>query len=89
MANLKSSIKDIRRTKTRTLRNKQTISNLKTVNKKAHNSKDANACALAYQKIDSAAAKGKIHKNKANRMKSRLMKQINKSKITTNETKAQ
>jgi small subunit ribosomal protein S20 len=88
MANLKSSIKDIRRTKKRTLHNKQAITSLKTINKKARNSKDEAVHALAYKKIDSIAAKGKIHKNKANRMKSRLMKQINKNKIA-NETKAQ
>lgn len=88
MANLKSSIKDVRRTKTRTLRNKQVISNLRTINKKAIATKDTKTCALAYQKFDSAASKGKIHKNKANRMKSRLMKNINKNK-QVNETKAQ
>jgi small subunit ribosomal protein S20 len=87
MANLKSSIKDIRRTKTRTLRNKQIISSLKTSLKKAQTSKQENDYVLAYKKIDSATAKGKIHKNKANRLKSRLMKRIKKNTFS-NDVKA-
>jgi small subunit ribosomal protein S20 len=88
MANLKSSIKDIRRTKTRTQRNKHVITGIRTINKKARTTNDANDYALAYKKIDSAAAKGKIHKNKANRMKSRLMKHLNQKNKVVNETKA-
>lgn len=88
MANLKSSIKDIRRTKTKTARNKQVITGIKTINKKVRNTRSANDCALAYKKIDSAVAKGKIHKNKANRMKSQLMKAINQNNKVANETKA-
>ncbi|MDR2557417.1 MAG: 30S ribosomal protein S20 [Mycoplasmataceae bacterium] len=80
MANIKSNIKNIRKIKRQTLRNKFVLTNLKTVTKNVRSSKDAASLPYAYKKIDSAFAKGKIHKNKANRLKSRLALAINKAK---------
>jgi small subunit ribosomal protein S20 len=80
MANIKSNIKSIRKTKRRTLQNKFVLTNLKTVVKGVRTSNDATKLPHAYHKIDSAAAKGKIHKNKANRLKSRLALSVNKQK---------
>ncbi len=78
MANIKSNIKNIRKTEKRTNVNKNNITATKTSVKKAKTTKDQKALNQAYKKIDSSCSKGKIHKNKANRMKSRLAKQVNK-----------
>jgi small subunit ribosomal protein S20 len=72
MANLNASKKNIRKIKRQTARNRSVISNLRTVTKTVTVKKDQASLTLAYKKIDSALSKGKIHKNKANRLKSRL-----------------
>jgi small subunit ribosomal protein S20 len=83
MANIKSQIKRNRQTLKRTERNKAVRSELKTRTKSAaaaaaEGSDDAQALARAAQKrIDTAAAKGVIHKNAAARRKSRLAKKLN------------
>ncbi|MDE7434128.1 MAG: 30S ribosomal protein S20 [Mycoplasmoidaceae bacterium] len=79
MANIKANIKNIRKTAKRTKANKANISATKTAIKKARVNKDAKSLSNAYKKVDSSCAKGKIHKNKANRIKSRLAKQSNKA----------
>ena len=78
MANNKSSKKDIRRTATRTERNRQVRSRIKTLSKAAAASKDAEnlkekGAALASA-VDKAVKKGIVHPNKAARTKSRLAK---------------
>ncbi len=78
MANIKANIKNIRKTEKRTKVNKNNISATRTSIKKARNSKDAKSLSAAYKSLDSSCAKGKIHKNKANRIKSRLAKKANK-----------
>ncbi|GHU31295.1 30S ribosomal protein S20 [Bacilli bacterium] len=78
MANIKANIKSIRKTKTRHLRNKSVLTNVKTKTKAVRKNGTDKELAAAYKKIDSACAKGKIHKNKANRMKARLAASVNK-----------
>jgi small subunit ribosomal protein S20 len=80
VANIKSQIKRNRQNEKRAERNKSVRSELKTRTKSAVTAIEAggdDAAALtkaAVKRIDSAAAKGVIHKNAAARRKSRLMK---------------
>ncbi len=80
MANIKSQIKRNRQNEKRAARNKAVRSELKTRTKvastaAAEGAEDAaELVRLAVKRIDSAAAKGVIHKNAAARRKSRLMK---------------
>jgi small subunit ribosomal protein S20 len=82
MANIKSQIKRNRQTIKRTERNKAVRSELKTRTKSANAAVETgadNAAELtraAVKRVDSAAAKGVIHKNAAARRKSRLMKRL-------------
>ena len=84
MANIKSQIKRNRQNETRRQRNKATRSELKTRRRNAEvaaRSGDDVApevLRVAVKRIDQAAAKGVIHKNKAARDKSRLMRRIAK-----------
>lgn len=77
MANIKSAKKRVRVIEAKTLQNKSTKSALKTAIKKANVSKDAESVKVAIKKVDQAAAKGLIHKNKAARKKSQLAKLMN------------
>ena len=77
MANIKSAKKRVRVIQAKTLRNKMTRSALKTAIKKAE-SGDKESVTLAIKKVDQAAAKGLIHKNKAARKKSQLAKELNR-----------
>ena len=77
MANIKSAKKRVRVIEAKTLQNKSTKSALKTAIKKANASKDAESVKVAIKKVDQAAAKGLIHKNKAARKKSQLAKLMN------------
>ena len=85
MANIKSQIKRNRQNQKRADRNKSVRSELKTRTKSAVTAIEAgsdDAATLtkaAVKRIDSAAAKGVIHKNAAARRKSRLMKRANRS----------
>ena len=85
MANIKSQIKRNRQTVKRTERNKAVRSELKTRTKNAtaaaaDGAENAEELArLAQKRIDSAAAKGVIHKNAAARRKSRLAKKLNRA----------
>ncbi|MDR1436244.1 MAG: 30S ribosomal protein S20 [Puniceicoccales bacterium] len=76
MANLKSSLKDVRRTARRTLRNCMAKSALKTLARDVREStggEGAKAAAVAYvSAIDKAVKRGIVHKNRANRKKSAL-----------------
>ncbi|MBM7581806.1 small subunit ribosomal protein S20 [Caldicoprobacter guelmensis] len=86
MANTKSALKRIRIIKKRTLRNKMIRSNVKTMIKKFERALEAGdiegAKALFPQvvkRIDMAASKGVIHRNTANRKKSRLAIRLNRA----------
>ena len=80
MPNIKSVIKDVKKSHERHLRNLAVKSKIKTFIKKskiAIAGGDAGAVAIISQTvsiIDKAAEKGIIHKNAAARRKSRLMK---------------
>ena len=80
MANIKSQKKRILTNAKAADRNKAVKSELKTRSKnalKAVGTDDAEeAMRLAVKRIDMAASKGVIHKNQADRRKSRLMKKI-------------
>lgn len=83
MANIKSQIKRNRQNEKRRERNKAVRSELRTRTKRAVNATEQGAedreelVRLAVQRIDTAASKGVIHKNAADRRKSRLMKKLN------------
>jgi len=83
MANIKSQKKRILTNNKRHERNKAVKAELRTRTKAATETigTDDNdeAVRLAMKRIDSAAAKGVIHKNAAARKKSRLMKKVNAS----------
>ncbi len=80
MANIKSQIKRNRQNEQRRLRNKSVRSELRTRTKRAVGAVEAgeeNATELlqaAVRRIDTAAARGVIHKNQAANRKSRLMR---------------
>lgn len=78
MANIKSAVKNIRKTQTRALRNKQIKSRLKTFSKKvdaanAAGDKDALASASRdlISALDKASKTGIVHANKVARHKTR------------------
>ncbi len=78
MANIKSAVKNIRKTQTRAMRNKQIKSRLKTFSKKvdaanAAGDKDVLASASRdfISALDKAAKKGIVHSNKVARLKTR------------------
>ncbi len=83
MANIKSQIKRNRQNLVRHERNKAVRSELKTRARAAvtaveGGADDADAkVRLAVKRIDSAAAKGVIHKNQAARRKARMMAKVN------------
>jgi len=73
---LKASVKDVRKTKKRTARNLAQDSMIKTLVKKVRGAKTAAEAKKAFEAavpvLDKAVIKKQIHKNKANRLKSRL-----------------
>ena len=81
MANIKSQKKRILTNAKAAERNKAVKSELKTRTKtavRAAGTDEADeAMRIAVKRIDMAAAKGVIHKNQADRRKSRLMKKLN------------
>ncbi len=89
MANIKSQIKRNLQNERRRLANKAVRSELKTRRKNAIAGADAGAenavqlLRLAIQKIDKATVKGVIHKNKAARDRSRLMRRVNATNATS------
>ena len=82
MANIKSQIKRNRQNLVRHERNKAVRSELKSRSKSAVAAAEAGAddaderLRLAIKRIDTAAAKGVIHRNAAARRKSRLMARV-------------
>lgn len=84
MPNIKSAIKRVRVTKKKNLRNRMIKSAMRTSLKKfdvatAAGSADQQLLSATAASIDKAASKGVIHKNAANRKKSRLAKRLNKA----------
>lgn len=85
MPNIKSVVKDVKKSRERRLRNLATKSRIKTFVKKTKLAQDAsadNAAALLHETVsivDKAAKRGIIHPNAAARRKSRLMKRANGS----------
>jgi small subunit ribosomal protein S20 len=84
--NIKSVVKDVKKSRQNHLRNVSAKSALKTFVKKAKATiatGDADAISAAVAKtvsvIDKTAERGIIHKNAAARRKSRLMKRANKA----------
>lgn len=83
MPNIKSAKKRVKVNKTKAAANKARKSNLKTVLKKADAActtgaaNKEEAIRVAIKRVDQAAAKGLIHKNKAARKKSQLAKKLN------------
>lgn len=83
MANTKSAAKRARQTGRRTLHNKRALTNVKSQVKdlrKKIGSKDKTAAQTAFKSVvsslDRAAKTGRIHRNAANRKKSRLNKAL-------------
>lgn len=80
MPNIKSAIKRVKTSEKANAHNSQLKSTMRTAVKKAETAvlnNEENAKALldtAIKQLDKAASKGLIHKNKASRKKSRLMK---------------
>jgi small subunit ribosomal protein S20 len=79
MPNIQSNIKSVRKNKKRTTRNKIVISSLKNTIKHVRTNQDQKDLKVLYKKADAALSKGKITKNKANRIKSRAAKLANKN----------
>jgi len=83
LPNIKSVVKDVKKSRERRLRNLATRSRIKTLVKKSKAAMDAqadNTTALVNETIsivDKAAKRGIIHRNAAARRKSRLMKRAN------------
>lgn len=83
MPNIKSAKKRVKVIATKTAQNKAAKSALKTTIKKANTAIETNAAdkadavKVAIKRIDQAAAKGLLHKNKAARNKSALVKKLN------------
>jgi small subunit ribosomal protein S20 len=82
--NLKSSLKDMRRSERRRQRNRPVISATRTYVRRAKSAIDAGntetaaaAVGDAISALDKAASKGIIHRNNAARRKSRLMARYN------------
>lgn len=83
MPNIKSAIKRVRITESKTLKNSIRKSVLKSNVKKCkeaianNDSNAANALKIAIKSLDKSAAKNIIHKNTAARRKSKLAKALN------------
>lgn len=83
MANTKSAAKRARQTTSRTLQNRRALTNVKNQVKdlrKHIGTKSKDAAKASFQSVisavDKAAKTGRIHKNAANRKKSRLNKAL-------------
>ncbi|MCD1258480.1 30S ribosomal protein S20 [Paenibacillus athensensis] len=83
MPNIKSAIKRVKVSEKRRQRNASQKSALRTAVKAFETAASSNvesakeALVYASKKLDQAASKGLIHKNAANRKKSRLAKKLN------------
>lgn len=86
MANLRSALRDIKKSRKRAERNKSVRSAIKTYVKKTRTAIAAGSdetmelFAASASIVDKAAKRGIIHKNAADRRKSRLAKKLNAAK---------
>lgn len=80
MANIKANIKSLRKSKKRSNRNKIVKTTYKNKLKDLRTNPEAKKLPLLQKEIDKALAKKVITKNKANRLKSRATKTVNKKK---------
>ncbi len=85
MPNTRSAEKNVRKTKTRTLRNKQRKAGMRAARRALQNAIEAGDAAVVQEKFrafasvaDKAAKVGLIHKNKASRLKSRMSLRMKK-----------
>ncbi len=82
MANHKSSVKRIRQTLTRRLRNRYYAKTARNAVRDLRNETDKNQALELYKKVssmlDKLAKKNIIHKNKAGNLKSKLALRVNK-----------
>jgi len=83
LPNIKSAIKRVKVSDKKNLRNRMVKSQMKTQLRKfddaiSAGNADVKVLAATQGAVDKAASKGVIHKNAANRKKSRLAKQLNK-----------
>ncbi|MGI9086978.1 MAG: 30S ribosomal protein S20 [Chthoniobacterales bacterium] len=76
MANTKSASKRARQTAVRSLRNRSVLTRLRNMHKSIASAeqKDVNSSRALTSAVDKAAKRGIIHRNAANRRKSRLNK---------------
>lgn len=87
MPNIKSSIKRVKINHKKNLRNRMVKSAVKTEVKKfnavlaADPSSAVSELSVVTSTIDKAASKGIVHKNTANRKKSRLAKALNRATV--------
>ena len=77
MPNIKSAKKRMRSNAKKADVNTLITSSMRTAIKKFEKDVNANNLNIAIQSIDKAMSSGKIHKNKAARLKSRLTKMMN------------
>lgn len=88
MANLKSSIKDIRRTRRRTARNQASLTRIGTALKAVRSAKSKetadSALLVASSLLDRAAHSKLLHWRKAARQKSHLTQFVNRKFASTN-----
>jgi ribosomal protein S20 len=81
MANHKSSVKRVRQTKARTLRNRYVAKTMRNALKKIRLSEDKNEVREMFPKVcsmlDKLAKRNVIHKNKAGNLKSKIAKRVN------------
>ena len=88
MPNIKSSIKRVRKAEAKTSQNKARRSALKTTIRNYKEGLISNSenkeelLKIAIKKLDKAASKKLIHKNKASRKKSQLMKAYNTAQVS-------
>lgn len=78
MANIKSNVKTKKQSDKRHAANRNSLAKLKNNTKKVRSSKDKKDLNTLYSTADSLSRKHVIHRNKANRIKSRNAKAANK-----------
>lgn len=81
MANIKSNEKSFRQDKKVHKNNHPQLSKMRTIVKKTRNTPTEAQLSEGYKVVDTVARKNIIHKNKANRLKSRLAKKANQEKL--------
>lgn len=80
MANIKSNEKSLRQDTKTHKNNHSQLAKMRTQVKKTNNNLSDESVSETYKVVDTVARKGIIHKNKANRIKSRTAKKNNAAK---------